>query len=106
MLFRPTRVRDLVVLVVSVHKILQDRAAFPDLELLAVLICVDDGWNATVGVDVEIPLLFLLVFKKLDRMDLYCENVSGLYVCCPSHREMWSGLGNVRCTASPIPQGQ
>jgi hypothetical protein len=70
MLFRPTRVRYLVALVVPVHKVLQDGTAFPDLELLAVVICIDDGWNATVGVDVEVPLLFLLMFKKLDWMDL------------------------------------
>jgi hypothetical protein len=65
-LFGPTGIRDLVVPVVPVYEILQDGTAFPDFELLAVLVRVDDGWDAAVGVDVEVPLLFLLMFKELD----------------------------------------
>ena len=53
--------------VVSIHEILQDRTTFPDIQLLAILIHVGEGRNATIWVDVEVPLLFLLVLKKLDR---------------------------------------
>lgn len=52
--------------VVSVHQILQDGATFPDLEFLATLVRVDDGRDAAVWIDVEVPLLFLLVFKEFD----------------------------------------
>lgn len=63
--------------IISVNKILQDSTAFPDFELLAILVLVDDGWNATVGIDVEVPLLFLLMFKKLDRVYLRAEHCQG-----------------------------
>ena len=76
-LFGPTRIRDLVVPIVPVHEILQDGTAFPDFELLVVLVRVDDGWDATVGVDVEIPLLFLLMFKELDWAYLQAELCQG-----------------------------
>ena len=66
MLFGATGVRYLVILVISVHEILQDGTAFPNLELLAVLVLVDDGWDATVGVDVEEPRLFLLMLREID----------------------------------------
>lgn len=59
--------------IVPVHKILQDGTTFPDLELLAVLGSVNDGWDATVGVDVEKPLLFLLMLKELDLVHLHAE---------------------------------
>jgi hypothetical protein len=42
--------------------------------LLAVLVRVDDGWDSTVGVDGEIPLLFLLMFKELDWVYLQQES--------------------------------
>lgn len=70
-----TRIRNLVVRIISVNEILQDSTAFPDFELLAVLVLVDDGWDATVGVDVEIPLLFLLMFKELDWVYLRVDYV-------------------------------
>ena len=57
--------------VITGHKILQDGAAFPDLQLLAMLVRVDESWNPTVGVDIQEPLFFLLVF----------ENVDGSYLC-------------------------
>lgn len=66
-----------MVRIVSVHEILQDSAAFPDFELLAVLVLVDDGWDATVGIDVEVPLLFLLMFKELDGVYLHAEVCQG-----------------------------
>ena len=64
------RIRDLVAPIVPVHEILQDGTAFPNFELLAILVRVDDGWDATVGVDIEVPLLFLLMFKELDGVYL------------------------------------
>lgn len=66
-----------MVRIVAIHEILQDSAAFPDFELLPVLVFVDDGRNATVGVDVEVPLLFLLMFKELDRVYLHAELCQG-----------------------------
>jgi hypothetical protein len=72
-LFGPTRIRYHVLPIVSVHEILQDGTAFPDFELLALLVRVDDGWDATVRVDVEVPLLFLLMFKELDWAYLHAE---------------------------------
>lgn len=72
-LFSLTRIRNLVVLIVPVHEILQDGTALPDFELLAVLVRVNDGRDATIGVDVEVPLLFLLMFKELDWVHLYAE---------------------------------
>ena len=68
------RIRDLVVHIVAVDEILQDGTAFPDFELLSVLVRVDDGWDATVGVDIEVPLLFLLMFKELDWACLHAES--------------------------------
>lgn len=64
-----------MVLVVPVHEILQDSTTFPNLELLAVLVLVDDGWDATVGVDVKVPLLFLLMLEELDCAYLYTDCV-------------------------------
>lgn len=69
-----------MVLIVAVHEILQDGTAFPDLELLAVLVRIDDGWNATVGVDFEIPFLFLLVFEELDWAYLHAEATSEITI--------------------------
>lgn len=77
-LFSPTRERDLVVLIVPIHEVLQDGTALPDFELLAVLVHVDDGWYAAIWVDVEIPLLFLLVFKELDWAYLHMETMLGI----------------------------
>lgn len=37
--------------VVSFRKILQDGTAFPDLELLTAFVHVDDGWDATIWID-------------------------------------------------------
>lgn len=67
MLFGATRVRDLVIDIVSLRKILQDRTTFPDLQLFAISAHINKGWDATVGIDVEVPLFFLLMLKKLDR---------------------------------------
>lgn len=66
--------------IVPIHEILQDGTAFPDFELLAVLVCVDNGWDATVGVDVEEPLFFLLMFKELDWVYLHVDTMSGISV--------------------------
>lgn len=63
--------------IVPVYEILQDGTAFPDFELLAVLVRVDNGWDATVGVDIEVPLLFLLMFKELDWAYLHAELCQG-----------------------------
>jgi hypothetical protein len=52
-----------VVLVIPFHKILQDSTTFPDLEFVAVLVRVNNGWDTTVWVDVKKPLLFLFVFE-------------------------------------------
>ncbi len=72
-----------MVLVVPVHEILQDGATFPDLEVVATLVRVDDGRNAAVGVDVEVPLLFLLVFKELNCAYLHtdCVRVFEISIC-------------------------
>lgn len=85
-LFAAMGIRNLVVLVVPVHEILQDGATFPDLELMATLVRVDDGRNASVGVDVEIPLLFVFVFKELDCAYLHtdCVRVFKISICLVS----------------------
>jgi len=62
-LFGTTGIRDLVVLVIPFHKVLQDSTTFPDLEFVAMLVCVNNGWDTTVWVDVKKPLLFLFVFE-------------------------------------------
>lgn len=67
MLFGATRVRDLVIDIVSLRKILQNRTTFPDFQLFAISAHINKGWDATVGIDVEVPLFFLLMFKKFDR---------------------------------------
>lgn len=64
--------------IVPVHEILQDGTAFPDFELLTVLVRVDDGRDAAIGVDIEVPLLFLLMFKELDWTYLHAELCQGL----------------------------
>lgn len=72
-----------MVLIVPVHEILQDGATFPDLEVVATLVRVGDGGNAAVGVDVEVPLLFLLVFKELNCAYLHtdCVRVLMISIC-------------------------
>ena len=37
--------------VVSLRKVLQDGTAFPDFELLAAFVHVDNGWDAAIWVD-------------------------------------------------------
>lgn len=59
-----------MVLVIPVHEILQDRAALKDAERRAVGPGVRDGGDAAVGVDVEEPLLLLLVLAQVDGADL------------------------------------
>jgi hypothetical protein len=59
--------------IIPLHEILQDGTAFPDLELLAGLVRVDERWDTTVGVDVEVPLLFLLVLNEVDSVYLHTE---------------------------------
>lgn len=66
--------------VVSVNKILQDGAAFPNSDLLAVLVRIHDGRDATIGVDVKIPLLFLLMFEEPYRAYLHTKPMSGIIV--------------------------
>lgn len=82
-LFAAMRIRDLVVLVVPVHEILQDGATFPDFEVVATLVVVDDGRNAAIGVNVKVPLLFLLVFKELNCAYLHtdCVRVFKIFIC-------------------------
>lgn len=60
-----------MVLVVPVHEILQDGATFPDLELVATLVRVDDGWNSAIRIYLKEKMLFLLMFKEFD--DAYLE---------------------------------
>lgn len=82
-----------MVLVVPVYEILQDGTTFPDLEVVATLVRVDDGRNAAVGVDVEEPLLFLLVFKDLNCAYLHtdCVRVFKIFICLFS--PFFSGSG-------------
>lgn len=62
-------VRNLVVLVVPLHEVLQDGAALKDANLLAVQgIC--EGGNAAIGVDVEEPLLLLLILHHFNVVHL------------------------------------
>lgn len=72
-----------MVLVVPVHEILQDGATFPDLEFVATLVRVDNGRDLPIWVDVEIPLLFLLVFKELNCVYLqtYCVRGFNISIC-------------------------
>jgi hypothetical protein len=55
-----------MVLVVPVHEVLQDGTTFPNLEALAVLVRVNESGDATVGVYIEVPLLFLLMFGEVN----------------------------------------
>lgn len=57
--------------IVAVHKILQNGSALPDIKLLAILVDVGDSRDATIWVDVEEPLLLLLMLEKLDLAHLY-----------------------------------
>ena len=81
-----------MVLVVPLHEILQNGATLPDLELAAIFTRVDNGWNAAVGVDVEVPLLLLLVLKKLDHADLDpdCVRFSKLSISATGSIIYWS----------------
>lgn len=74
---------------------------------MAILRHVDDSWNATVRVDVEEPLLFLLVLEELDGTNLYMiSSMSVLQVRVWSHprasvtKEREAEIGDVRCIAS------
>lgn len=75
-----------MVLVVPVHEILQDGATFPDLEVVATLVRVDDGRNFSIRINVEIKLLFLLVLKELDCAYLETDRVrvSKISICLVS----------------------
>ena len=57
--------------IVAIHKILQNGSALPNVELLAILVDVGDSRDATIWVDVEEPLLLLLMLEKLDLAHLY-----------------------------------
>lgn len=72
-----------MVLVVPVHEILQDGATFPDLEVVATLVRVNDGWHFSIWIDVEVPLLFLLVFKELNcaYLQMDCVRVLKISIC-------------------------
>lgn len=77
-LLRPTRIRNLEITIVPVHKILQNGSTLPDFQLGAVTLLVDEGRDTAVGVDIEEPLLLLLVFEEFDWADL-CKNVGQSY---------------------------
>lgn len=70
-LLRSARERYLVIHIVAIHKVLQNGSALPDVELLAILVDVGDSRDATVWVDVEEPLLFLLMLEELDLAHLH-----------------------------------
>lgn len=91
MLLAAMRIRDLVVFVVPFHEVLQNGTTLPKLELLATLVLVDDGRNAAVGVDVEVPLLFLFVFEELDWTYLHKVCVRVPKACICSLIDIWSG---------------
>ena len=93
-LFGPMRIRDLVVHIVPIHQILQDGTAFPDLEPLTDLVGVDEGWDSTVGVDVEVPLLLLLVFKKFDWAYLYAKLCQSFLFFFVSKRGLAAVMGS------------
>ena len=75
-----------MVFVVSVHEILQDGATLPDLDLVTILVRVDEGRDAAVGVDIKEPLLLLLVLKELD--DAYLHATALGLTRCPAD-VMW-----------------
>lgn len=87
-----------MVFVVSVHEILQDCTAFPDLQLATTLVRVDNSWNAAVGVYIEKPLFFLFVVEEIDFADLYEDCVGSPF---SGFGEMSPGI--IPCTPSRVP---
>lgn len=63
------RVGDLVILVVLFGEILKDAAGLEEAYLLSVAEGICDGWNASIGVDLEEPGLLLGVFANIDMLD-------------------------------------
>lgn len=72
MLARSIRIRDLVILVIAINKILQDGARLKNANLFTVK-SVGDGGDAAVGVDLKEPRLLLLVLAHLDGVHLVVE---------------------------------
>jgi hypothetical protein len=64
------RVRDLVVLVIAINKVLEDGTALEDADGLAVGELVSNGRNAAIGVDLEEPGLLLLIVTHANGVDL------------------------------------
>lgn len=65
----------LVVLVVAVDEVLHDAARLEKLQLLAVGEDIRQGRNAAIGVDVEVPRLFLLGFRHVDKTEFVVKPV-------------------------------
>lgn len=80
MLSRAMGERELVVLVVAINEVLQNSTALKDANLLAVQrIC--EGGDAAIGVDLQEPLLLLLILSHLDGVHLRRKLEESLQWC-------------------------
>lgn len=70
MLPRAVGVRDLVVLVISVHKVLHDGGTLKKPNGLAIFKGVRQGGDAAIGVDLQEPRLLLRVLAKFNVCSL------------------------------------
>lgn len=87
-----------MILVVPIHEVLQDGTTLPDVELIPNFVRIDDSWDAAIGIDIEVPLLLLLVFKELDCADLAHE----IRQDCRDLRLPAIVYEFVRCTPNPV----
>lgn len=65
MLLSAVGIRNLVILIVRSDDIQKDSTTFEDLDLATTFILIGKCWNATIGVDLEEPRLFLLVLTEV-----------------------------------------
>jgi hypothetical protein len=72
-LARATRVGDLVVRVILINEVLEDRTGFEEVDGLAIGEGVGQSGNAAIRVNSEEPRLFLLGLREGDGVDLVRE---------------------------------
>lgn len=60
----------LAVRVVAFNKVLKNSTAFKDTKLLAIGPRICNGRDAAIGVDFQVPWLFLLILSNLDMVQL------------------------------------
>lgn len=70
-LIRVVRIRDLEVLIVASHEVLEDSPALEDTNYIAILILICEGWDTAVRVDLKEPgfLVFLCENVHFDKLE-------------------------------------